>query len=185
MEVIDYDTDRVRDAKHDLSLLQPPTKRLQVLLDSERSRVSNMEKYVAQVDAAEQALAAARSRRDHEAQQLAAAREELQQVQAMVAEAASKAQTPQSAGGSAQPAASAQAMTVSADAPTEDLLGFIEQIRLLVPARGELERARPGESASADAKRLRVDEQAAAAGDQRDVPMGDPKPSSAAVSTTG
>ena len=61
-EVLEYHSERVRGTKHDLVLLQPPEERLQALVDSERSRVSNLEKFVAQFDAAEQALAAARNR---------------------------------------------------------------------------------------------------------------------------
>ena len=183
-EVLEYHSERVRDTKHDLILLQPLVERLQALLDSERSRVSNLEKFVAQYDAAEQALAAARNRRDHEAQLLAAVRVELLQVQAILAEAASKARAPQSAGGSTQPAASAQ-VTVPANATVEDLLGFLEQIRLMVAARGELDRVRPGASAPAEVKRQKVDEQAPAAVDPQDVPMADPKPISAAGSAGG
>ena len=102
-----------------------------------------------------------------------------------MAEAASKAQTTQPAGGSAQPAASAQAIAVPANATMEDLLGFLEQIRLMVAARGELDRVRPGASAPAEVKRQKVDEQAPAAVDQQDVPMADPKPASAAGSAGG
>ena len=184
-EVLDYHNDRVAGAKHDLTLLQPQTERLQVLLDSERSRVLNLAKYEAQVDAAEQALALARGRRDLEVQHLAAVRVDLLKVQTAMSEAADKARAPQSAGGPVQSDAPAHGLSVPDNASKEELMGFLDQLRLRVAKLEEPEHARPGAAAAADAKRLKVDELATAAAAHRDVPMGDSKPASVAGSSTG